>query len=69
VGRWRTKAVALAGVKPPAIFLWRMQRAWSRSALFRLTPTPSPTASVAPTTANEPKDQQQYNRAYKGVDD
>jgi len=31
--------------------------------------TPTPTASVAPTTANEPKDQQQYNCTYKGVDD
>jgi hypothetical protein len=28
-----------------------------------------PTASVAPTTTHEPKDQQEYNRTYKGVDD
>ena len=41
------------------------QHAEPRSALFRLTS--SPTASVA--TANEPKDQQQYNRADESVDD
>jgi uncharacterized membrane protein len=65
----RTAAVWLSN-RPVKQRVW-VANAASRalSALFRLTPTPPPTASVAPTTANEPKDQQQYNRAYKGVDD